>query len=42
MTDEELTETGFYKPCPECGYPFAQPAGACHICPECGESTGCS
>lgn len=28
-------------PCPNCGG-ITQPAGKCHICPTCGETTGCS
>lgn len=39
---DERADSGLFKPCDECGYPFAQPAGACHLCPECGTSSGCS
>ncbi len=28
--------------CRHCGCPSTVPAGACHVCPNCGESTGCS
>ncbi len=28
--------------CRYCGWPSTVPAGACPVCPNCGESTGCS
>lgn len=28
-------------PCPKCGA-ITRPAGKCHVCPSCGETTGCS
>ena len=31
-----------YIACPDCGNPNLQRSGACHVCPICGATTGCS
>ena len=37
--EKEVRNDG--PPCPKCGT-ITRPAGKCHVCPNCGETTGCS